>query len=236
MIPLEYPNWFTAECCRVLLIYWFDYCVSGCGILIFQSVTTLWLDSSRLVEDSTRYLNTFSLRHCFVFACFRAQLIQYSSFRCSNDQSVLMLLIFLASYSIFQSVNRSNDTIRLVLWMMRFSWWCHDDTSFAMRPYSFSLPTTIFSSPNTTFLPHQFVLLLLFFNPNSLLLSLLYYSCSCRLLVYENTLTRWFSFRVGCGANCTQYLFCDPSSLSRIQSPSTGYDCFNLSRRYSISY
>ena len=35
-------------------------------------------------------------------------------------------------------------------------------------------------------------------------------------LYYENTLTRWFSFRVGCSTECTQYLFLDPSSLSRI--------------------
>jgi len=37
----------------------------------------------------------------------------------------------------------------------------------------------------------------------------LYYSCRRLVLYYENTLTRWFSFRVGCSTECTQYLFHD---------------------------
>jgi len=115
----------------------------------------------------------------------------YFSFRYSINQSVAMLLLFLASYSTFQSVNRSDGTIRLVLWMIFFSWWhsCHscrrdDDISSFFDDYYLSLFRLILPLIQ----PPTFLLLTTlrrpsycsWFDSNSLLLSLLLaYEGSC---------------------------------------------------------
>jgi len=159
---------------------------------------------------------------------------QCTSFPCSDDQSVSMLPIFLAS-----SVNSSLD-MAVPSHLVDESTSSADDVLLSFSFYQLmlfhqcnpSFLVTTLCRPSRKGLALDILLLLACIA----LVVIFLCSSSCIMFLVAVLIQEGFSFRVAASTKRTLYRFCDNFFLTKYRLPSTEYDRSDSPRHYSISY